>query len=118
MRGSVTVLTALLLCTAAAKPQVSTAQLQENSCNQRIAFGLRTATGRILFDRGDELWVMDGDGQHQRPILAGADWAALSPDGNQVAYCDERDKTIRVLSLVDGCTAVIDNLERQPMDIA
>jgi Tol biopolymer transport system component len=86
------------------------------SCDPEQAVGPPSTSGRILFDRGGELWVMDGDGQHQRPILKGGALATLSPDGIHIAYSN--GKAIQALSLLDGCETAVDGaLVSRPLDI-
>ncbi len=87
------------------------------NCNPAAAAGPRPASGRILFDRGGEVWVMDGDGQHQKMLLQGAPWASLSGDGEHVAFWEPTQKTVRVLSLDSGCLEVIDTLQGPVGDI-
>jgi len=55
---------------------------------------------RILYTRFDALYVTDVSGSQGRLLVKGVWAAALSPDGDLVAYADE--KAIRVLSLANG----------------
>jgi len=55
---------------------------------------------RILYTTFDALYVTDASGAQGRLLAKGVRAAALSPDGDLVAYADE--KTIRILSLVTG----------------
>jgi Tol biopolymer transport system component len=100
---------ALVLISTLAVPSTALA------CDPAIALGAPGPTGRILFDRGGETWVMDGDGKHQNQILK-TGGATLNPDGIHVAYWN--GKTLQVLSLIDGCeTTVDDTLLSAPLDI-
>lgn len=65
--------------------------------------------GRILFAQFDALYVTDASGSQSRLLAKGVRAAALSPDGDLVAYADE--KRIRVLSLVSGQSATLANLQ-------
>jgi len=56
--------------------------------------------GRILYTRFDALYVTDVSGSQGRLLVKGVRAAALSPEGDLVAYADE--KAIRVLSLANG----------------
>lgn len=86
------------------------------ACDPVAAVGAPGPTGRILFDRGGEVWVMDGDGQHQRQVLKTGGWPTLNPDGIHVAYWN--GKNLQILSLVDGCeTLADDTLLSAPLDI-
>jgi Tol biopolymer transport system component len=52
--------------------------------------------------QGDELWIMDGDGEHARPLVTGGDigWPFVSPDGTRVAF--ERGKGIEIVDVATG----------------
>lgn len=80
-------------------------------CDPALRLGPPAASGRILFDRGTELWIMEGDGQHQRRVLGDSPWSALSGDGMHIAHWNATEKKLRVLSLEDGCDTVIDTLQ-------
>ena len=59
---------------------------------------------RILYTRFDALYVTDVSGSQGRLLVKGVWAAALSPDGDLVAYADE--KAIRVLSLANPSSNV------------
>ncbi len=65
--------------------------------------------GRILFTRFDALYVTDASGSQRRLLAKGVRAAALSPDGDLVAYADET--AVRVLSLVSGQSATLANVK-------
>lgn len=76
-----------------------------------------SSSGRILFDRGNELWIMDGDGAHQQRVFGYSPWAALSPDAMHVAHWSVADKKLWVLSFATGCDELIDTLAAPIADI-
>jgi Tol biopolymer transport system component len=59
----------------------------------------------VLIGESGTLFVQDPDGANRRKIAEKADAAALSRDGNLVAYAD--DKGVHVLSLLDGQTVTV-----------
>ncbi len=65
--------------------------------------------GRILFARFDALYVTEPSGAQSRLLATGVRAAALSPDGNLLAYADET--AIRVLSLLSGQVATLATLQ-------
>ena len=85
-------------------------------CDPALRLGPPAPSGRILFDRGGEVWVMDGDARRQHKVLGDSPWSALSPDGIHIAHWSVNDGQVRVLSLDDGCDAVIDSLQPPPGD--
>src|SRR5271163_1685723 len=60
---------------------------------------------RILIKESSTLFVMDPSGISPRKIAENAEAAALSRDGNLVAYAD--DKGVHVFSLLDGHTVTV-----------
>lgn len=86
-------------------------------CNREQVAVAPSAGGRILFDRGNELWIMDGDGAHQQRVFGYSPWAALSGDAMHIAHWSVDDKKLRVLSLADGCDHDIDTLTPPIADI-
>jgi WD40 repeat protein len=65
--------------------------------------------GRILFARFDALYVTEPSGAQTRLLAKGIPAAALSPDGELLAYAD--GTAVRVLSLVSGQSAMLANVE-------
>ena len=65
--------------------------------------------GRILFARFDALYLTETSGTQSRLLAEGIRAAALSPDGDLLAYADE--KAVRVLSLVSGQSATLGDLK-------
>lgn len=86
-------------------------------CNPAQVAGPPAPSGRILFDRGSELWIMDGDGAHQQRVFGYAPWAALSSDAMHIAHWSADDKKLRVLSLTDGCDEVLGTIPPPVADI-
>jgi len=60
---------------------------------------------RVLIKESTTLFVMDPGGTSPRKIAEKADAAALSRDGNLVAYAD--DKAVHVFSLLDGQSVTV-----------
>jgi len=57
-----------------------------------VAFSLLVNAGqrKITYARGDNIFVADIDGAHQKKIATGA-WPEISPDGAHVAFNTESD---------------------------
>ncbi|MGA8222263.1 MAG: hypothetical protein WB780_11465 [Candidatus Acidiferrales bacterium] len=62
----------------------------------------------ILTEESGTLFVQDPDGTNRHKIAEKAGAAALSRDGNLVAYAD--DKAVRVFSLLDGQSVIVARL--------
>lgn len=69
--------------------------------------GQQTSTkrGQMLVSRNTNLYVMDDNGSNRRQIAEGVRTAALSPDGDLVAFADSR--AIKVVSLGGGGTTTL-----------
>jgi TolB protein len=61
-----------------------------------VAFSLLVNAGqrKITYARGDNIFVADIDGAHQKKIATGA-WPEISPDGAHVAFNTESDAKTR-----------------------
>ncbi len=69
-----------------------------------------TARGeRILFSNFDALYVMDASGLHRLRLADHVQAAALSPEGNLVAYADQEN--VQVLSLLTGQSIILARLK-------
>lgn len=71
--------------------------------------GAATRSQRILFRSSDALYVMDASGLHKQRIADHFRVAALSPDGNLVAFSDEEG--VRVISLLNGQSVTLARLK-------
>jgi len=78
------------------------------ACHPVAADGAKIPGKHILISEGATLFVQDPDGTNRRKIAENAEAAALSRDGNLVAYA--AGKAVRVLSLLDGHSVTVAQL--------
>jgi Tol biopolymer transport system component len=78
------------------------------ACHRLTAQDARIQGKHILIEESGTLLVQDPDGANRRKIAENAGPAALSRDGNLVAYF--ADKAVRVFSLLDGQTVTVAQL--------
>ncbi len=79
------------------------------ACESVSAQDAKPHGNRVLIEESSTLLVMDPSGTSPRKIAENVGAAALSPDGNLVAYV--ADKALRVLSLSDGQSVIIARLD-------
>jgi len=70
------------------------------ACHRLAADDLKAPGKHVLIEEGARLFVQDPEGTNRRKIAENVDAAALSGDGNLVAYADQ--KGVYVFSLLDG----------------
>lgn len=60
--------------------------------------------GKILFNKGSDLWIMDDDGTNWKQLSSSPDrvlWGDISPDGNRIAYFNESTDQLFIMD-IDG----------------
>jgi Tol biopolymer transport system component len=75
------------------------------ACHRLAADDARIPGKHVLIQESATLLVEDPDGANRRKIAENVDAAALSPDGNLVAYA--AGKAVRVFSLLDGQSVTV-----------
>lgn len=79
------------------------------ACESISAQDAKPRGNRVLIKESTTLFVMDPGGTSSRKIAENAGAAALSRDGNLVAYV--ADKAVHVLSLLDGQSVIVARLD-------
>jgi len=84
------------------------------ACHSLAAVDVKAPGKHVLIKESATLFVQDPEGTNRRKIAENADAAALSRDGNLLAYAD--DKAVRVFSLLDGQSVTVARLTDGSVD--
>jgi len=79
------------------------------ACHSLAAVDVKAPGKHVLITESAKLIVQDPDGTNRRKIAEKVDAAALSRDGNLVAYV--ADEAVHVLSLLDGQSVTVAHLD-------